>query len=63
MIRFPGNLSIYLRMKGKEGETKWQQKRDLYEVLGISKTADEKNDQESISETGKEISSRYESWR
>ena len=25
MIRFPGNLSIYLRMKGKEGETKWQQ--------------------------------------
>ena len=42
MIRFPGNLSIYLRMKGKEGETKMAAKRDLYEVLGISKTADEK---------------------
>ena len=41
MIRFPGNLSIYLRMKGKEGN-EMAAKRDLYEVLGISKTADEK---------------------
>ena len=63
MIRFPGNLSIYLRMKGKEGETKWQQNVIYMKVLGISKTADEKTIKKDISETGKEISSRYESRR
>lgn len=62
MIRFPGNLSIYLRMKGKEGETKWQQ-NVIYMKFLESVKLQMKNDQESISETGKEISSRYESWR
>ena len=40
-----------------------ESKRDYYEVLGVSRDADDATTEKSISKVGKEVSSGYESGR